>query len=273
MIKKTCLICGKEFEVIPCRKDTAKYCSTECQSKALHGKPNCVCEVCGKEYHCKPSQIKRYKHHTCSRECIAELKKKLYCGEGNHQFGLKGKLNSSYKGKELARKNNNIIDIWVYSPEHPHCDKYGRVTKHRLIVEEHYKQFDAKYFETVGDKVVLKKSTQVHHINFDHNDNRIENLMPVTRSEHSTIHNMGIEIMRDKTTGRITGVVKRGELLEKPEAVNQQPSSNGDVLEGSETNSRVLRDSNADTSALPLSKSDDIVRTTCITKEDVEIHG
>lgn len=30
---------------------------------------------------------------------------------------------------------------------------------------------------------------------------------------------------------------------------------------------------NIDTSALPLSKSDDIVRPTCITKEDVEIHG
>ena len=36
---------------------------------------------------------------------------------------------------------------------------------------------------------------------------------------------------------------------------------------------KLLEEYNIDTSALPLSKSDDIVRPTCITKEDVEIHG
>lgn len=53
----------------------------------------------------------------------------------------------------------------------------------------------------------------------------------------------------------IRAQVKQGELLEKPEEVNQQPSLNSNVLEGSTTNSRVLtsnvEDSNADTSALP----------------------
>lgn len=76
--------------------------------------------------------------------------------------------------------------------------------------------------------------------------------MPVTRSEHKTIHMLeGIQI-GDPKTGKLTAVLKRGELLEKPEEVNQQPSLNGNILEGSETNSRVLtEDSNADTSALP----------------------
>jgi len=59
----------------------------------------------------------------------------------------------------------------------------------------------------------------------------------------------------------IIGVSKQGELLEKPEEVDQQPSLDSNILEGSETNSRVLRDSNADTSALP-SNGEDIVRTT-----------
>ena len=59
----------------------------------------------------------------------------------------------------------------------------------------------------------------------------------------------------------LIGVLKQGELLEKPEEVNQQPSLGSDILEGSETNSRVLRDSNADTSALP-GNGEDIVRTT-----------
>ena len=106
-----------------------------------------------------------------------------------------------------------------------------------------------------------------------HNDNKPENLIPVTKSEHCSIHNNEVTIVRDIKTGRITGVIKQGELLEKPEEVNQQPIFSGDTLEGSETNSRVLRDSNADTSALLLSKNDDIVRPACITKEDAEIHG
>ena len=59
----------------------------------------------------------------------------------------------------------------------------------------------------------------------------------------------------------LIGVLKQGELLERPEEVNQQPSLGSDILEGSETNSRVLRDSNADTSALP-GNGEDIVRTT-----------
>ena len=59
----------------------------------------------------------------------------------------------------------------------------------------------------------------------------------------------------------LIGVLKQGELLERPEEVNQQPSLGSDTLEGSETNSRVLRDSNADTSALP-GNGEDIVRTT-----------
>lgn len=266
MITIICKSCGKEFQVWDSRKDSAKYCSTQCQHKSLLGKPNCKCEICGKPLHRKPYELLKNKHVTCSRECLNKLKSIIYSGEGNHQWGLKGDLNSSFKGTEILNKNNNITDVLVYVPNHPRADKRGRVTKHRLIVEENYKQFDYKYFEEVNGQIVLKRTTQIHHINFNHNDNRIENLMPVTRAEHRIIHNMNMTFTRDKITGRITGVLKQGELLEKPEEVNQQPSLYGDILEGSETNGRVLRDSNANTSALPKSISDDIVRPTDITE-------
>ena len=64
------------------------------------------------------------------------------------------------------------------------------------------------------------------------------------------------EIIRDSTTGRITGVLKQGELLENPNTEdNQQPSIGRNIIEGSTTNSRDLTDNaevdNADTSALP----------------------
>lgn len=247
-----CKICGKTFKVKPSRTNTAKYCSSKCQHDSLKGELNCTCEICGKKFHRKQSWINKNKHSLCSTKCANKLKETLYLGKGNHQFGLKGDLNASFKGKELTRNNRKLVDIKVYCPEHPNKDRNNRVLKHRLIIEEYYYLFNNKYFEIIDGKYYLKRKINVHHINGDHNDNRIENLMPVTRSEHKTIHMLeGIQI-RDPKTGKLTAVLKRGELLEKPEEVNQQPSLNGNILEGSETNSRVLtEDSNADTSALP----------------------
>lgn len=269
-IKKICLICGKEFEVPHWRKN-AKYCSPECRQESLKGDLNCTCEVCGKKFHLKQYSLNRSKHHCCSKQCLSVLKQKLYLGEGNHQYGLKGELNASFKGLELIKKNNNLIDILVYDPTHPYADRYGRVKKHRLLVEQNYKLFDYKYFETINGRVVLKKTSQVHHIDGNHNNNDIANLMPLTRSEHRKIHNNESEIVRDSVTGRITGVFKQGELLEKPEVANQQPSLDGNILEGSETSSRVLRDCNTTTSALPDLIGEDIVRPTDITNETVEL--
>lgn len=269
-IKKICLNCGKEFEVPHWRKN-AKYCSPECRQEALKGELNCTCEVCGKKFHLKPFQLNKYKHHCCSKECLGVLKQTLYSGEGNHQYGLKGELNASFKGLEITRVNNNLVDILVYDPTHPHANSNGRVTKHRLIVEQNYKMFDYRYFEEINGRVVLKKSSQVHHIDGNHNNNDIINLIPVTIAEHRKIHNNELEIVRDSATGRITGVIKRGELLEKPEVANQQPSLNGNVLEGSETSSRVQLDSNATTSAPPDLIGEDIVRPTDITNETVEL--
>jgi hypothetical protein len=201
-----------------------------------------------------------------------ELKRTLYSGIGNHQYGLKGDLNASFKGKELTKINNDLVDIYVYCPDHPYANKNGRVVKHRLIVEQHYELFDFKYFEKVKGRVVLKKTTQIHHINEDHNDNRIENLIPVTRSEHKIIHNLFKDIVRDPKNGRITGVIKQGELLEKPEAANQQPSLDGNISEGSETSSRVLiEDGNTAKSALPSNTGEDIVRPADITNETAEL--
>lgn len=250
MIVLKCKTCGKEFKVIPCRKDTAKYCSKECASIGLHGDLNCKCDFCGKLFHRKPQWKSKNKNQFCSRECSNQWKKINFCGANNHQFGLKGNLNSSYKGKEIEKNNNGFLDVRVYAPNHPFKDKDSRVLKHRLIVEENHIKFNPKYFIKIDNQYYLKKTTEIHHINFNHNDNRIENLIPLTKSEHRAVHNLNCVLIRDNK-GKITGVLKQGELLEKPEEVDQQPSLNSDILEGSETNNRVLRDSNVDTSALP----------------------
>lgn len=96
-------------------------------------------------------------------------------------------------------------------------------------------------------------------------NNDINNLIPLTRSEHTSIHNNEKTIIRD-VDGKIKTVVfKQGELLETHnDNDNQQPSISSNAFKGSTTNSRVqtdnAEDSNADTSALPsINTSDDIV--------------
>lgn len=256
MIKKKCLICDEDFEVPNWRKNSAKYCSKECQNKSLKGELNCECKICKKKFHLKQYRISNKTGNCCSRICLKEYKKELMTGKRNHQYGLKGSLNSSFIGNEIIKTNNSITDIYVYVPDHPYANRNGRVVKHRLIVEENYKLFNESYFENINNKIVLKKTSQVHHIDFDHNNNSITNLIPVTRSEHSKIHNESSIIVRDTKTGKITGVFKQGELLEKPEAANQQPSLSSNTLEGSTTNVRVqtdnAEDGNNDTSALQL---------------------
>ena len=52
----------------------------------------------------------------------------------------------------------------------------GLILKHRLIYEEYY-------------KCCLLPWIHLHHINGDKKDNRIENLQPLTASQHMKIHN------------------------------------------------------------------------------------
>ena len=234
-----CKQCKKEY-FNQNSKLPLNICSSKCydEFQKWNKEPNCECPICHKKFYVKPSRLKRIKHEpTCSVECASILKSQYMSGEGNHQFGLKGELNSSFKGIEIIRHNHNIDDILVYDPVHPFADKDGRVKKHRLLIEQNYELFDKKFFIKEGGRIVLKKEYQVHHKDGNHNNNNINNLEVLTRSEHTSIHNKEKEIIRDSQNGKIIGVVKREELLENPEVDNQQPSQPLTKLEGSETNS------------------------------------
>lgn len=230
MVTKICENCGASFEVIKSRENTARFCCRACadEFKRKNQDLNCTCDWCGKKFHLKPSAITRYKRTMgiyCSKECMNNAKVEFMKGENNHQYGLKGDLNASFKGKEIQRKNNTVVDIRVYDPTHPYADKNGRVLKHRLVIEENYQMFDSKYFDIIKNRHVLKKIYSIHHKDRDHTNNDITNLEILTRSEHTSEHNKEKQIIRDSKTGRITGVIKLGELLESPEEDNQQPNS------------------------------------------------
>ena len=214
-VKIICATCGKEFSAPYGERNRKKYCSRACYAKAQRAKPNMTCTYCGKEFHMKPSQFKRCKRNCgvfCSMECLGKYKKTWFAGENNHQHGLKGHLNSSFKGEETTKKNNRVVDVRVYAPDHPFADRSGRVSKHRLLVEQNAERFDQKYFVEIDGVKYLKKGIDVHHKNMNHDDNSIENLEPITRSEHTRMHNSFKDIVRGKD-GKIIGVVTHHPIL------------------------------------------------------------
>ena len=254
-IKRKCLCCGKIFEK-PAWYGKGYYCSKECAdiAKKANHKPNVVCEYCGKKFYRKPSQIAKTKHNCCSKQCMGNLRKSIYSGENNPNFNnRKDRIKDYIQGRLY-------YDIHVENHPFAHkCHNIGSYYKeHRYIVEQNYQLFDEKYFVIIDGKHYLKPEISVHHINEITTDNRIENLVPMTKSEHTSEHNKTKIISRDKL-GRITGVFKQGELLETHNANdNQQPSINSNIDKGSTTSSRPLIDkakgSNATTSALPILK-------------------
>jgi hypothetical protein len=83
-------------------------------------------------------------------------------------------------------KGGRVIDtngyVQIYMPAHPNAVG-NYVPEHRLVMETHLGR-------------VLDSSEEVHHDNEDKQDNRIENLKLLTKSEHIRLH-----LAREKSLG------------------------------------------------------------------------
>lgn len=161
--------------------------------------PNSICEVCGKPCYIRPSRLKKQKHITCSKECDSISRSNWMKGIGNHQYGLKGELNSSFNNKyEMIYQGYKYIRI----NDHPFSVKNGWVREHRYIAEQ-YLLNDENSINIEGKKY-LKQELEVHHIDQNPLNNNPNNLMILTKSEHKRLHaNLKKDIiLRDKKTGR-----------------------------------------------------------------------
>jgi len=96
-----CIVCGKLFEVTPCRKDEAKYCSTKCYSTAIRG-PNSVRWLGGKSF--EPyspefnSELKRLIKERDGHRC-------LWCGDDGEDLGYLQIHHIDYDKKNSAPDN------------------------------------------------------------------------------------------------------------------------------------------------------------------------
>lgn len=149
-----------------------------------------TCQVCGSEYKVKPSHA--HKRKTCGKDCGKALRSRRMSGSGNHQFGVTGYKNSSWKG---GRRISNCGYVLIYAPDRStRSDNYA--LEHRIVMEDF-----------LGRR--LLDSEIVHHINGNKTDNRITNLELMSLADHTREHNKESEIIRCPTSGKINQVKKR----------------------------------------------------------------
>lgn len=259
MVEVVCAECGKHEKVYRSRAEKYLCCSVECLTK-YRQKLNTtrvekICPICGKHFFVKPSHAKR--RVCCSQKCVREYQKQTRCGENN----------PNYRGY--------VIENGIKSKNY-----------------ERYKEPYRKIARDILGVKSVPKGYDIHHKDANENNHNPENLVVLPRKTHMLIHRwFGNILINALHTGKITRevffslcndeqkkfyqeiidlnilhqeVVKQGELLEKPEEANQQPSVYRNIYEGSTTNTRPQTDnaegSNGNTSALPTNNSsDDIV--------------
>lgn len=153
---KICITCEKPFEEKRIEQiNCSRSCNAKYHNKQLGEKFECPkCLVCG-----KPTR-RESRAKYCSALCQGIAKQ----GENHH----------NWKG---GRRVHSEGYVYIYSPNHPFCDKEKRVLEHRLIIEEKIGRY-------------LDKKEIVHHINTIKNDNRVENLVLISsQAEHLKEHN------------------------------------------------------------------------------------
>ena len=159
-----CDYCGKEFDKEPRRVNESKkngwklYCSEECKKLGRTTKVICHCAQCGKEIEKLPSQIKNSKNGN------------VFCSKS---------CAASYNNSHFRCGENN--PNWKGSDS----------TKYALIAYRTYKPICA----ICGCEDV--DMLEVHHIDENHDNNDIDNLIILCANHHSKVHRGGLVISQE----------------------------------------------------------------------------
>lgn len=86
--------------------------------------------------------------------------------------GKRGADHPQWGGGRFTHKTGYVM---MYCPDHPQSDVKGYLPEHRLIMEREMGR-------------PLTRGEHVHHINGVKDDNRVENLVVLTKQEHHRLH-------------------------------------------------------------------------------------
>lgn len=150
MIAKTCAVCGKSYSVKRAAKGS-RYCSLQCVGLSQRGgtvqrkvsrRVNMTCEVCGAIFWVHASHA--HKWHCCSKECSGRRRSRLHSGDGNPNWaGGVSRLPYPWNFREISR---------------------------RIIVRDGCRCMNP-------DCAGTDRRLTTHHVNYDKQDCRPENLI------------------------------------------------------------------------------------------------
>jgi hypothetical protein len=166
--------------------------------------PNYKCVVCSNDMYVRPSAIKKSSGwgFACCKKCGIENRSKHTKGIANHQFGIKGENNSSFKGDTKISTYGYVLK---YKPDHKRANQAGYVWEHLLVMEDFLGR-ELKYF---GNK--HKDNEVCHHIDRNKKNNHISNLQLMTESEHTKLH-IKEDNLRSIKAGVTRSVIKKEDI-------------------------------------------------------------
>jgi hypothetical protein len=132
---------------------------------------------------------RRYCHGHASkgRDYSEETRSKL-------SLAKRGALNPAF-GKQSPNYIGRFVTTQGYArvvrPEHPFRDSASNsVMEHRAALEEFMREHDpdSPHLTSVDGALYLRPEVDVHHLNGARDDNRPENLVAMTKSEHGRHH-------------------------------------------------------------------------------------
>lgn len=129
----------------------------------------------------------------------------------------RGHLNPNWRG---GRSIDADGYVWIYAPDHP-CAHEGKYLEHRMVVEE-----------SIGRR--LSSNEHVHHLNGVRDDNRVENLVVLSRSDHAIEHGLGSRSKGRKMSQETKDKIAKAHLG-KPKASRGRKKTGAD-LEASRRN-------------------------------------
>lgn len=185
-IIKRCLYCKKEFGVPPCLINK-KYCSRECWKKRSP-EIELKCAHCGKIFHRWKGHTKGRKNYYCSKICWESRSPKIniHCDEcGKEFYEWKGNLNKhNYCSRECRIKN-------LRGEKHPNWKGGFKIAKYTYEFQIKKKKIRLRD----GNKCILCSLysfnsnnypfLDIHHIDFNKQNNKDENLITLCHSHHS----------------------------------------------------------------------------------------
>lgn len=183
MNKKTgkilkCAYCGKEVYVPKNRLNSFKYCSRSCLAKGYLNRGVSICPICGKEFEYISCRTNKAKY--CSRSCY--YKSQRLKGSMDVICKCCGKIFKDYPShkrvfcsKECKRKFELSVFKDSFCAAKNRLKYFGRMLKCEICGYSEHK-------EILG----------VHHIDKNHNNNDLKNLIVVCPNCHSLEHSKHI---------------------------------------------------------------------------------